>query len=389
MNRRSVAVLDIGSSAVTVLIGERGVNNTFVFKGVHTEKYDGFADARFFDVKDVQRAVFKALAEAERGCNDRITELYVGVPGEFCKVVTRRYSISFQNKRKVAAYDLSTLYEQGLKEIPAGYSLVRQAAVYYVTSDNRRTIDPVGMISDSLEGYLSYFLADEKNFLEVFRNMLTEYGVRKIRFLPISLAEALYLIPSEKRDEGAILLDIGYMSMTFSVVCGNGIVYQSACSAGGGHVAAYVYGEGEDGVPFHVLEAMMAKVNLSSRDAGDSYIEYIDKEHTYSFSVQELKARIKEGLDLICEVISKCLELCRDRTAEYKPILLTGDGITGIRGAREHLSGRLNKIVEIVSPSLPYYNKAAQSSLLSLLDMALRDKRENSFFHKFFKTIGG
>ena len=120
MNRRSVAVLDIGSSAVTVLIGERGVNNTFVFKGVHTEKYDGFADARFFDAKDVQRAVFKALAEAERGCNDRITELYVGVPGEFCKVVTRRYSISFQNKRKVAAYDLSTLYEQGLKEIPAG-----------------------------------------------------------------------------------------------------------------------------------------------------------------------------------------------------------------------------------------------------------------------------
>lgn len=48
MNRKSVAVLDVGSSAVTVLIGERGVNNTFVFKGVHTEKYDGFADAHFF-----------------------------------------------------------------------------------------------------------------------------------------------------------------------------------------------------------------------------------------------------------------------------------------------------------------------------------------------------
>ena len=57
MNRRSVAVLDVASSAVTVLIGERGVNNTFVFKGVHTEKYDGFADAEFFDVKDLQRAV--------------------------------------------------------------------------------------------------------------------------------------------------------------------------------------------------------------------------------------------------------------------------------------------------------------------------------------------
>ena len=258
-----------------------------------------------------------------------------------------------------------------------------------MTSDNRRTIDPVGMISDSLEGYLSYFLADERRFLEVLGNMLAEYGVKKVTYLPVSLAEALYLIPSEKRDEGAILLDIGYMSMTFSVVCGNGILYQSACSAGGGHVAAHVYGEGEDGIPFHVIEAMMAKVNLSSRDAGDSVIEYIDSDHTYSMPVQTLKERIKDGLDLICEVINKCLELYKDRSFDTKPILLTGGGITGLRGAREHLSGRLNKVVEIVVPNLPYYNKAAQSSLLSLLDMALTVKRDNSFFYKFFKTIGG
>ncbi len=389
MNRKSVAVLDVGSSAVTVLIGERGVNNTFVFKGVHTEKYEGFADACFFDAKDLQRAVCKSIAEAERSCGDTVKELYVGVPGEFCKVVTRRYTISFQSKRKVTNADLSALYEQGLTEVPQGYSLIRQAAVYYTTSDNRRSIDPVGMISDSLEGYLSYFLADEHGFLEIFRNMLSEYGIRKTVFLPLSLAEALYLIPSEKRDENAILLDIGYMSMTFSVVCGNGIVYQSACSAGGGHVAAQVYGEGEDGIPFRVLEAMMAKVNLSSKDAGDSVIEYIDKDSLYTFPVQELKERIKGGLDLICEVINKCLELYGDRSIDYKPVLLTGGGITGIRGAREHLSARLNKVVEIVAPNLPYYNKAAQSSLLSLLDMALRVKRENSFFHKFFKTIGG
>ena len=33
MSRKSVAVLDVRSDAVTVLIGERGVNNTFVFRG--------------------------------------------------------------------------------------------------------------------------------------------------------------------------------------------------------------------------------------------------------------------------------------------------------------------------------------------------------------------
>ena len=65
-NRKSAAVLDVRSASVTALIGERGVNNTFVFKGIHSEVYDGFADAHFFDVKDVQRAVTTALSEAER-----------------------------------------------------------------------------------------------------------------------------------------------------------------------------------------------------------------------------------------------------------------------------------------------------------------------------------
>ena len=60
-----------------------------------------------------------------------------------------------------------------------------------------------------------------------------------------------------------------------------------------------------------------------------------------------------------------------------------------IRGAREHLTNRLNKVVEIIAPNLPYYNKASQSSLLSLLDMALATKRENSFFYKLFNGFGG
>ena len=388
MSRKSVAVLDVRSASVTVLIGERGVNNTFVFKGIHSEAYDGFADAEFFDLGGLQKAVFASLTEAQRSYGERIREVYVGVPGEFCKVVTKRCFMSFQSKRRVTAYDLTSLFGQGYSDEEQGYVLMRRSAVCYITSDKRRTIDPVGMVSDSLEGHLSYFLADMR-FTEIFRNMLAEYGITKVEFLPTSLAEALYLIPSETRDEYAILLDIDKISMTFSIVCGNGITYQSACSAGGGHVTAQVYVDGDIDIPFEIVEAMIGKINLSGRDDDRTTIEFVDQMRSYSLPMQFLKDKVKEGLDLICEVINKCLELCDDRNIEYKPILLTGGGITGIRGAREHLSNRLNKVVETISPGLPYYNKASQSSLLSLLDMALTVKRENSFFYKLFNGFGG
>ena len=176
MNRRSVAVLDVESSEVTVIIGERGVNNTFVFKGMKTEKYDGFADAEFFDSEKLSRAVSEALRCVELSCNDKIKEIYVGVPGEFLKVVTMRHMTSFPKKRRISLQDVKNLYHDGFTCGEAGYSLIKQSNVYYVTSDKRRTIDPVGMVSDSLEGYLSYFLASDR-FIGTLRNILEEYGV--------------------------------------------------------------------------------------------------------------------------------------------------------------------------------------------------------------------
>ena len=49
MQKKQVAVFDIGSSKVTAVIGERGINKTFVIKGRYSYEYDGFADGEFFD----------------------------------------------------------------------------------------------------------------------------------------------------------------------------------------------------------------------------------------------------------------------------------------------------------------------------------------------------
>ncbi|HJB93469.1 MAG TPA: hypothetical protein H9708_05935 [Candidatus Borkfalkia stercoripullorum] len=385
MSRKSVAVLCVGSSEITALTGARGVNNTFVFKGIHTEKYDGYADAQFFDPSGLKSAVFSALEHMEISCGAKTKKIYVGVPGEFVTVVTKRHLISFQRKRRIVPSDIDVLYRNGFEENRHG-EFIRRGSIYFVTSDKRRIIDPVGMVSDSLEGYLSYFYADPR-FTELFRNIMAEYGIHKVEFLPVSLAEALYLIPSEVRDEYAILLDIGYMSMTFGIVCGNGVVFQRSASVGGGHVAAHMIEDID--IPFEAAEAILKKVNLSSTDVEGSVIEYSDKEETYSVPAAKVKEKVKEGLDIICEAVNSCLEQSGGRYTEYKPVLLTGEGVTSIRGAREHISGRLNKVVEILAPRLPYYNKPAQSSLLSILDMALRTEGEQSFIHKLFYGFGG
>ena len=85
MGRKSVAVLDIRSSEICILIGERGVNNTFVFKASKTEPYDGYDDTAFFDIGKLADAISRALTAVEQICDERVRELFVGVPGAFTR----------------------------------------------------------------------------------------------------------------------------------------------------------------------------------------------------------------------------------------------------------------------------------------------------------------
>ena len=61
------------------------------------------------------------------------------------------------------------------------------------------------------------------------------------------------------------------------------------------------------------------------------------------------------------------------RILDGKPVNITGEGVNAIRGTVEHISNRLVKNVEIISPAVPYYDKPQFSSLLSLLNTALED----------------
>ena len=83
MQKKQVAVFDIGSSKITAVIGQRGVNQTFIIKGRYFYDYDGFADGAFFGVERLQR-ILRSLADVVR--KNKIDTIYVGVPGEFTHI---------------------------------------------------------------------------------------------------------------------------------------------------------------------------------------------------------------------------------------------------------------------------------------------------------------
>ena len=379
MRKKSVAVLDIRSSEITAAVGERGVNNTFIIKSKYTCAYDGYAEGELIDENSFINAVKDAVRSTASSAGG-IKSFYVGVPGEFTKIVVDGKVMSFKSSKKVTRAECDYLAGMSAPQDTDEYQTIRHSCLYYVLSDKRKIIDPVGEVSDSLQGKFSFYRCKNR-FINVLLKAFKGFkDITEINLIPTVYAEAVYLVEPEQRDEYAVLFDLGYISSSYSVICGNGLAYSESFSVGIGHIAVYLMTELE--IPFDVAVAYLSLVNLNAKETLGSIEEYIYEGKTYKFSTVLLRDKIREGLDGICETIEVCRQSFTGKNLDGKTINITGEGVKSIRGTAEHLSNRLVKNVEIIAPKVPYYDKPHFSSLLSLLNTALDDAGSTHFFKK-------
>lgn len=383
MAGKSVAILDVRSSEIAIVVGERGVNRTFVFKASKTEPYGGYQDGEFFDAEELARAVERALSSVEQICGEKIKTIYIGVPGEFTDVVPKEQKLSFPKRVKVGPREISALFESG-KEKRKGYRFIRVTSMIYITSDNRRVADPTGLYSTGLTGILSYFYCTDY-FAQTMERIFHTKKI-SLRYLPTQFAMAAYLLSPEIRDESAVFLDVGFLSSTICVLLGNGVCAQRSFWVGQGQIAVRIMEKFR--LPYDAAVALLTKSNLYlKRDAKER--EFVFKGKTYEIPSESFIEEVKAGLDVLCEQVNLFLEECTGRELDSKPIYVSGEGLDGIRGALEHMSRRLNTVCEQLAPDLPCYNKPSISSRIALVDLAYDDSRMSGSFYRLSNVFGG
>lgn len=372
MRNKSVAVLDVRSDEICAAIAEKGVNNTFIIKSKYSCRYEGYSEGEFLDKSSLFAAISEAFGSVNDSVGGAVKEVWVGVPCEFVKTVQTEKVISFPSSRKINSRHVSALVDASVPDVGGDETIIDYGAVCYTLSDKRRLIDPVGMISDSLRARLSFFVC-KTAFTECIEKAFETFpSVKVFHWVPQNYAQAMYLIAPEKRDGYAMLLDFGFISSTFSIVCGDGIVYSEAFSVGVGHIAVLLM-EALD-IPYEVALMLISQVNLNAIDKLTSFEDCNYNGTPYSFASSQLKEIIKEGLDIVCSFVETCRQSFTEKDLAGAPVYITGEGVGAIKGAMEHLASRLVSPVEQVVPKVPYYDKNIYSSLFSLLSVALDGK---------------
>ena len=359
MNEK-VAVIEIGSSAVVTLVGEHGVNGTMNIIGKGDVSYAGFQNAEFLEPENLKFVIASSISNAENLSDSKITEIYVGVPGEFSAVSTKSVTLNFPRQKRVTELDVENIFKTGNNFKNADYDLVNQSAVYFSVDDNVKYIDPVGQKANKLSGLI-----------------FSELKITILGFISSVYAEGIYLFDPDLRDKYVLFTDVGYITTSVALLRGNGLLFLGSFSMGGGYISSDLSQCLR--IPFGEAERLKNKVVLAWQPTQtDTYIV----EGGENFSTYAAKATndiVTDRIEMICDYIQKCLDVCPFDIPDFIPMYFTGGGFGKIRGIRNTVSKKLKRQVIRATKKSLIEVRAFNSSEEGVLNLALNLENYQNF----------
>lgn len=369
-NSEYVFAVDIGSSKIRTMVAGKGLNNTFNIKGFKEIEYDGFYEGRFLNQDKISLIFEQIIDEFDIRVGRDIDKVYISVPSEFSSVHKTEVSINFGDRRKVKKQDIDSLYymasEKGKR---ADSEIVSVNANSFILDDGRTTLDPIGESAVSIIAKLSIIYGDKK-FIDLFNGIVASLGFEAIEYISSPLSQCLFLLPSEKREDLALLIDIGDLTSSIAFVQGDGLYALSSFSRGGG----FITNDLSQAFDLSMSEAdrLKRQVVLSLKGKPtDTYELLLDNGQTIKISQNACNEVVGYRIDEMAEVISKCIKLNTRQFSSYLPVILTGSGLCLLKGGRDYLAKCLGRNVEYGKPDLPGKEKPELASILSLVNSAL------------------
>ena len=379
--KQSVAILDFGTSKITVLIGSRGINDSICIDGIGVCEYAGYSRGEWLDPARLSSCIGQAIAGAEDRARKRIEKLYIGVPNEFSKCDVSDLCISLSRKRKVTEQDILTLRDVGNKyEDDPDWTVINIQPVYYTLDNERKLIEPVGMMSTKLGGSISY-ISVRNDFAETVREAVEQADIHDMEYVSTSLAEMIYLFDDCRRDRCVMLADVGALGTAFTIGRGDGVCVQNYFAWGGARITAAL--ADKFSVPISQAEKLKRAVILSLEP---DYVPPPDEEppvlvrteyeievnnEIKRFDVSETNTVVRLEIERFARYVAKALKYCDYDYPEYTPLSVTGGGLGTIRGATEYLAECLNRETEAVKPLQPMLERPQLSAALGVLNMVL------------------
>ncbi len=370
MAKGYVLVIDIGSSKLRALRAGLGVNNTFIVKGSAEIEYDGYYEGRFLNEDNIGNLLQGLISELDYDISHDNKKIYIGVPAEFSSVVCTTASYNLGDRRKIKKSDIDNLfYTAGERAKGENVEIVSVNPISYKLDEGRSTISPIGEYATSITAELSIVYAVKK-FIEIFNNIVASLGFESVEYISEPLAEGLFVISKEEREDLNMIINVGDLTTNISFVKGEGLASLASFSIGGGHITNDL----SEAFDLSLAEAdrLKRQIVLSLKGKNNDYYELTtDLGKVVRIPMTTANDVVASRIEIIASAVSGCVQLFSSQYIPYLPVYLTGAGVSRIHGGRDYLAKCLGRNISYGVPPLPGKDKPQKASFYSLVAVAL------------------
>lgn len=370
MKNNSVAILDFGSSKITCMLANKlSDGGDFIIKAVGRSNYNGFDEKGWYEPETIKKAVFDAINQVENKAQTKIKEIYVGVPGAFCAVASSESSITFHSKKKLDRQDVNDLVAKAdIFDCGPDLSPLGGKPVYFVLDGGLKSFDIIGQIATKVTALVSFSFM-KNYFRQTIAPILLEKGIKKAIYVNACEAQAMYISHAMYINGYSIIVDVGHITTNVALVGGDGLLFAKTFALGSGYLASDLMQV--MGLDYNFSMNVLSKINLNlDIHDGDAYSvngRMIDAKRAN----EVVKARIEQ----IAEHIVKSFRYCDKEIPTNTVIVLTGGGLTYIRGGADTLSAALGKPVKVYTSANPQTNHNEYTSCFGLIYTACSEQK--------------
>ena len=382
MKNNFVAILDFGSSKITCMAATKVAGkNDFVIRAVGQSQYNGFDDNAWYEPETISSCIAEALGQVERKIDAPIREVFVGVPGVFCATSTSEASLNFHSKKKIDRDDvLEIIKKANIFDGETEFSTMGGKAVYYLLDGAMKTYEPVGCVATKLTALVSFSFM-KNYFRESVSQALIEYGVKKVTYVNTCEAQSQFITQNMMvQSDYCIIIDVGHLTTNVMLCGGRSLLFAKTFALGSGYLASDLCQV--EGCDFPTAMNTLEKVNLS--------LEFNDSD-VYSVNGRPMEAKrtnaiLKARIEQIANYVMRSFDFCERDIPYNTPIILTGGGLTYIRGGANALSTYLmGKNVMVYQSANPQTNRNEYTSCYGIIAEAIKNNVVKSGFMSFLR----
>ncbi len=344
-NKDIITGIDIGTSAIRIVVGQRDGSGSLQIIGAAEAPSQGVSKGNITDLEEVVSAVSEALERAERMAGAPIERAVIGINGVHIKVIEKQGVVAVSRpNREVEISDTERAIEAAqASAAPPNYEILHVLPLYYTLDNQEQIKDPIGMTGIRLE-VTAQIIMGLSSQVKLLSKCVYRTGVDVEGFVFSILGNASAVLDKKKKEIGVVVINIGASTTSMVVFEDNEIIFASVIPVGADHItqdlAVGLRTEMDvaEGVKIEFGSADSTKV--SKRDEIDlSTFSDVEQPRTM-VSTKHVAEIIEARLEEIFELIDQELKKVDLSAALPGGAILTGGG------------AKMNGIVEVAKKKL-------------------------------------